>query len=335
MAVLGDAQAFFALRERNIDNIRFERDENLLFFEREQDFLDAQRIINEGRGRRSERLILDKFYPRHGAFSNQPNIAQNKVVMRVRGKLADLSSSKLRLDVSDSKPAFLKSLFDQEALVDLLDSFDEFVIMPASKKSAQSDFFVYLAAVSAEAAAAFHRVGRFAQSTPIEFQVAGKAFSVVEVFAARAREEAQAADQIAQREAAGDWYQIRVKPALAARNVVSLRKMVDDLLGPLAPGEPPRVQLGHPTLSVRGPVYFVSVRLPRSRAVEALSLLVSRFDQADLFDPVEECVHGPYDPRRYGTCLHCGLGHYHLECKRFPRADRVAQAASAGGRMNV
>lgn len=301
-------------------HVDFENDGNRFFFDEEAHFAQVQHAFNHGQAKRSHRLILEKYYPPPGAFAREPEIVQHKVVFRVRGSIWDLSNSRSRLELDSAKPRFLEVLFAHDSLKGFGDEFNEAVLMPqaAAKAKAEGgmDFFVYLACTSGEAAAKLHQAGKAFSANPWEFVVGGKRFELREVFSVQGRALAEEAARLA---ALQGWYQIRLRRALAQRNVDRVNAVLADLLGPVSREEKERVTMGHPDIHVRGPCFFVSVRLHRDRAVEALSLLVDQFAEKDLADPVEQCVYGPYELKSFAVCLHCGFDHFHKDCKRVPQ----------------
>src|SRR6185312_9619567 len=316
MGFVGNSERCASLANMVFPNITYERNGNFFIFASLENFLAVQEVFNSDVALRNDRLILDKEFPRHGSFSQDPTIVANKV-LRIGGAL-DWSSSKARIENNKLKPQLLSSLFELAEVRELADSFNEAVMFGGKAKDwvGPPDFFLALACTSPDAAAKFHSVGRSISGRAVSFVSGAQPFQLKEAFSCKARS-AAAREEVA----SPSWYQIRVGPALAQRNVDTLNR---DLSAKLGACSTPRVVLGHPDYSPKGPCFFVSVALQPATAVESLSFLVSRFAPQDLAEPKSNCVFGPYNPKSFGTCLHCGFGHYFRECDRIVRPPSSA-----------
>ena len=287
--------------------------------------LRRQELVNKDIVARKDRLILEKTVSANGFHAQQPTIVVNRVVFRFSCEQLVLSGR--GVDIFKLQAGFLAQLFKLGPFAHFADSINETAMVPAkSSELGPKDFFLYVSCNSVEVAKELHELGLsldVLDKTIFTFD--GKEVVIKEIFSAKVRfVKPPALAPVVVRKC----YQIRTSVALASRNVDALAEVVTSVLGLPAQDEH-WVVMGNPVHPPRGPCFFVSVWLEPVKAVEVLSLLVSRFDQKDLASPVQNSVFGPYDPTRVGSCLHCGLGHSFKDCPRFPQQGLPSSGAAS------
>lgn len=279
-----------------------------VFFSNLADFVEIQSRFNAGVPRRAERLILRSTRSPDKFFAQQPDITENRVVFKF--EVDDLKVLKCNDLIEEVIPPFVKALFELEPLRPFADHFNEVVLVPQ-----KNGFFLCVSAVSEEIASGMHRFG---QSLPqlaggVTLPFRGGVVTLLDVHSSKAR--VKGVDSL---------YFVRFRAALCGRNVDSFNKLV----AAVVPGDQPRVTLGLPDRAPQGPTFFISLRLPSDRAVEAIQAVIDAVRDTDLVQPLEACVLGPVNLGRATVCFACGGAHHIIGCDVVPRRAGAAPVAS-------
>ena len=274
---------------------------NFFIFEDLTAFEVIRNSFNRGVSERQKRLILHKVQsdPKRPVLTDPP-ISHNKVVIR-------LSLDTLKVsDLASLKSELIDVLFRSQPFAKLIDSFDEFNIVPNKMKD-PTFCFVHLRASSDSALLDFHGLNMSLRRVPLQLPFLNARLDVSECFAIQLHPLLPPPDE--------HWFKLCFSSVLCPRNVTFFENLLTSTFGSTPRA---RVHMGLPGFQSPTEGFFLSFLLKASQAQDALRLVVSHIRPADLLQPLESaCALLSKDEK---CCASCGqTGHVQVKCPRRPR----------------